>query len=68
MTKQIVVGISKVKHIIDKVEINKSIFKLLDEMKQKNIIDMKKNAVVMIKPNICMVKGYETAQQSILLL
>ena len=54
------VFISKVQHIDNKDEIKKSIFCSLDWMKDKGKIDLLSSSKVLIKPNICYMKGYET--------
>jgi len=55
-----IVGIAKVSNIENKLEIRNALFNLLDQMKMRNIIKIKPKASIMIKPNICIVKGYET--------
>ena len=55
-----IVGIAKVKHPQNKSEIRNELFNLLDQMKTRNKIKILKKADVMVKPNICPVKGYET--------
>jgi len=55
-----IVGIAKVSNIENKLEIRNALFNLLDQMKTRNMIKIKPKANVMIKPNICIVKGYET--------
>jgi uncharacterized protein (DUF362 family) len=60
MTEKNIVGIAKVKHPQNKSEIESALFNLLDQMKEKGKIKIPKKADVMIKPNIYMVRGYET--------
>lgn len=55
-----IVGITKIKNPQNKSEIESALFNLLDQMKQGNEIKIPKKADVMIKPNICLVRGYET--------
>jgi uncharacterized protein (DUF362 family) len=42
------------------LHIRNAIDDLLDRMKERNTLVIKENAEIMIKPNICLVKGYET--------
>jgi uncharacterized protein (DUF362 family) len=60
MTKKNIVGIAKVKHFQNKSEIESIFFNLLNQMKKVGEIKIPPKADVMIKPNICLVKGYET--------
>lgn len=55
-----IVGLAKIKHPQNKSEIESALFNLLDQMKKKNEINISKKADIMIKPNICLVRGYET--------
>ena len=55
-----IVGIARVKHPQNKSEIESTLFNLLDERKERNKIKIPSNANVMTKPNICLVRGYET--------
>ena len=58
--KKKVVGISKVRQLQNKSEIKCALFDMLDRMKAKVEITIPSKAKIMIKPNICHVKGYET--------
>ena len=60
MTKKNIVGIAKVNHPQNKSEIESALFNLLTQMKQRNKIKIPPKASIMIKPNICIVRGYET--------
>ena len=60
MTEKSIVGIAKVKHPQNKPEIKDALFNLLDQMKQRGKIKISQKANIMIKPNICLVRGYET--------
>ena len=60
MNEKSVVGIAKVKNLRDKSEIKNALFNLLDQMRARNKLKIKAKANIMIKPNICFVKGYET--------
>ena len=60
MPEKNIVGIAKVKHPQNKSEIESALFNLLDQMKERNKIKIPPKADVMIKPNICLVKSYET--------
>ncbi|MDY6895095.1 MAG: DUF362 domain-containing protein [Thermotogota bacterium] len=60
MNDKSIVGIKKVNNLQDESEIKSSIFELLDQMKKRDKIEITKKANLMIKPNICLVKGYET--------
>ena len=60
MKEKNIVGIAKIKHPQNKSEIESTLFNLVDEMKERNKIKIPSNAKVMIKPNICLVRGYET--------
>lgn len=55
-----IVGLAKIKHPQNKSEIESTLFNLLDQMKKRNEINIPKKANIMIKPNICLVRGYET--------
>jgi len=55
-----VVGISKVGQLQNKSEIKCVLFDMLDQMKAKVEIKIPSKAKIMIKPNICYVKGHET--------
>lgn len=60
MTEKNIVGIAKVKHPQNKPEIESALSNLLDQMKQRDKIKIPPKASIMIKPNICIVRGYET--------
>ncbi|NQE53402.1 hypothetical protein C5S29_07395 [ANME-1 cluster archaeon GoMg3.2] len=60
MPEKNIVGIAKVKHPQNKSEIKSALFNLLDQMREKGKIKIPSNANIMIKPNICLVRGYET--------
>ena len=60
MTAKNIVGIAKVNHPQNKSEIKSALFNLLTQMKQRCKLKIPPKANVMIKPNICMVRGYET--------
>ena len=60
MEEKNIVGIAKVTHPQNKSEIESALFNLLDQMKERNKIKIPPKADVMIKPNICLVKSYET--------
>lgn len=55
-----IVGIAKVKHPQNNSEIRSALFNLLDQIEKRNKIKISQDANIMIKPNICLVKGYET--------
>lgn len=55
-----IVGIEKINQISNKNEIEKKIFNLLNNYQDRNPLKIPKNGIVFIKPNICLVKGYET--------
>lgn len=55
-----IVEITRIKHPQNKSQIECALFNLLDQIKQRNEINISKKADVMIKPNICLVRGYET--------
>lgn len=55
-----IIGISKVRDITDQSEIRSLFFNLLDDMKRRNNIIIPHNAKIFIKPNICLVKSFET--------
>ncbi len=54
------VGIESIENILNKSEIQTGIYQLLENMKNKGNIIIPQNAKVMIKPNICLVKRYDT--------
>ena len=54
------VGIAAVTHLQNKSEMRSELFNLLDQMKVRNNIKITPKADVMVKPNICLVCGYET--------
>lgn len=60
MPEKNIVGIAKVKHPQNKSEIESALFNLLAQMKQRGKIKIPPKASIMIKPNICLVRGYET--------
>jgi uncharacterized protein (DUF362 family) len=60
MEKNCVVGLHRTEKIQDPLQIRSTLYKLLDGLKQRDAIAIPSNAHVMIKPNICFVKGYET--------
>ena len=60
MSGKNVVGIAKVTHLPNKSEMRNELFNLLDQMKARNNIKITPKADVMVKPNICLVRGYET--------
>ncbi len=60
MTEKNIVGIAKVKHPQNKPEIKSALYNLLAQMKTRNKIKITPKANIMVKPNICLVKGYET--------
>lgn len=60
MIAENIVGIAKVNHLENNSEIRSTLFNLLGQMKEKNKIKIPQNANIMIKPNICIVRGYET--------
>ena len=60
MIEKNIVGIAKVRHPQNKSEIESTLFSLLNQMKKRGKIKIPSKADVMIKPNICLVKGYET--------
>jgi uncharacterized protein (DUF362 family) len=55
-----IVGITRVSDIRDHQSIRKVFRTLLDTLSDAGIIRIPTNASVMIKPNICLVRGYET--------
>jgi uncharacterized protein (DUF362 family) len=60
MIEKSIVGIAKIKHLQNESEIKSALFNLLAQMKQRDKIKIPSKASIMIKPNICIVKGYET--------
>lgn len=60
MLEKNIVGIAKIKHPQNKSEIRNELFNLLNQMKKRNKIKIPTKANIMIKPNICLVRGYET--------
>jgi len=60
MIEKNIVGIAKVNHPQNKSEIESALFNLLTQMKQRGKIKIPPKASIMIKPNICLVRGYET--------
>jgi uncharacterized protein (DUF362 family) len=60
MDERTTVGIIRVTNIRDHKEIREDFYKLLDTMNETGVIKIPLNARVMIKPNICLVRGYET--------
>ena len=60
MPEKNIVGIAKVKHPQNKSEIKDALFNLLNQMKEKGKIKIPTKANILIKPNICLVRGYET--------
>ncbi len=60
MPEKNIVGIAKVKQPQNKSEIRNQLFNLLGLMKEKGKIKIPTKANIMIKPNICLVRGYET--------
>ena len=60
MKEKNIVGIAKVKHPQNKSGIESALFNLLDQMKKRGEIKIPQKADVMVKPNICLVRGYET--------
>ncbi len=60
MTKRCIVGLHRTEKIQDPLQIQSTLYKLLDGLKQRDAIAIPSSAHVMIKPNICFVKGYET--------
>lgn len=54
------VHISKIKSIDDADEIRTSVFNSLDRMKDNGKINISPSTKVLIKPNICYMRGYET--------
>ena len=55
-----IVGIAKVEQIEDKAEIKSALFDILQNVRQRANIQLPPKAKVMIKVNLCLVKGYET--------
>ena len=60
MAKKSIIGIAKVTQLQNKSEIKSKLFDLLNQMKMRDEIKIPPTASVIIKPNICLVKGYET--------
>jgi len=60
MIEKNIVGIAKVKHPQNRSEIKNVLPNLLNQMKKRDEINIPPKADIMIKPNICLVKGYET--------
>ena len=54
------VGFAKVKQVLDRAEVRRRLIEILDEMKLRSHLVVTRNATVLIKPNICHVRGYET--------
>lgn len=55
-----IVGIVKISKLQNKEEIKNCLENILNTLKEKNKVNIPINSNVMIKPNICLVKGYET--------
>lgn len=55
-----VVGIAKVARVENKAEIRVALFDILAKVRQRATIQLPPRAKVMIKVNLCLVKGYET--------
>lgn len=55
-----IVGIEKITVSHDRKEIANSLFGILDSMKNRGALQIPQNAKVMIKLNICYLKGFET--------
>ena len=60
MASNSVVGIARVKRVEDKAEIKLALFDILGQVRQRANIQLPSKAKVMIKVNLCLVKGYET--------
>ena len=60
MVRKSNVGIVRVENPQNKSEIRNALFNLLDQMKERGEIKIPQKADIMIKPNICLVRGYET--------
>ena len=60
MAKKGIIGIAKVNQLQNKSEIESKLFILLNQLKVRDEIKIPPKASVMIKPNICLVKSYET--------
>ena len=60
MKEKSTVEITKVKYLQNKSEIRSALFNLLDQMKEKDKIKIPPKAKIIVKPNICLVRGYET--------
>ncbi len=54
------VAASKIKNLQDRVEIKNSVSKLLDATMMESGLSISPGSIVMIKPNLCFIKGYET--------
>lgn len=55
-----VVGLNRIKNIQDQIQIRAGLNTLLDDMKRRGAFSIPQDAHVVIKPNICAVKGFET--------
>src|SRR5574341_956580 len=60
MAQENIIGIAKVTQPLNKSEIKINLFNLLDELKNSSKINISRKANIFIKPNICLVKSYET--------
>lgn len=60
MVKGSVVGLNRIQNIQDQVQIRAVLNTLLDDMKRRGAFSMPQDAHVVIKPNICSVRGFET--------
>lgn len=60
MDERTIVGITRVSNIRDHQSIRSVFHTLLDTLNDAGVIRIPSNARVMIKPNICLVRGYET--------
>lgn len=60
MVKKTYVGVKKVNDLRDRSGAEKALTYLLDEIKARGTMNIPDNARVMIKPNVCLVKGCET--------
>ena len=58
MNTNSIVGITKVEQITNKDEIRSAIYGILDQMKHNANIQVPVNSTIMMKVNICLVKGF----------
>lgn len=55
-----VVGLNRIENIQDSARIRAALGTLLDDMKRRSAFSIPQDAHILIKPNICSIKGFET--------